>query len=652
MVYAEVMQGNIPGFLRQLIPVTTTREIGGVPRTATVFALPDYLALGNDADYFLMPMTPLCAQRIANALRCTMPTRRLVDTIWARAAVKLRPQPIPPSAEMITVPVFAAHNDSVRQQRALTLATEPLGKLVGGGKKDLILSNQITTNLKAGVPRPVVIYGWHYQNGVPIQPVYNGHGETYADYSHGVRLLLDSMLIDGVPSRVTDCLRDPVLHPLVSDEGTITQPWYSLASLAPAPPGSFGLLPADRTTLRVALTPLPGISYTAYLGRDGVTFPDSVRIDQTGFLLAGLPADSLLYVRLSARDETGTSPMSEVLAGVPHDGPTELLLVHGFDRASAGNQKDFIRMHARSVRAAGRTLASATNDAVAQGIVPLAPYPVADYILGDESTADETFGAVEQEVVAEYLRNGGFLIASGSEIAWDLDAKGSSADSLFLSWFLKSRYVNDAPAGQSGVWYHAEPVAPGPFAGLAEFLYDDGTHGTINVKWPDVLEPVEGGSATLNYSGVPGATAGVAFKGLFPGGARPGGVSVFGFPLESVTPDPARDSLFARLFSWCFSPLDAGEAAVQLPHATELLQNFPNPFNPTTTLEVRMRKTERVLLKVLDEIGREVATLVNEEKPPGTYRVRFDGTGLASGVYFARLQTGSAAQTRRMLLLR
>ncbi|MCH8524264.1 MAG: hypothetical protein LAT52_06920, partial [Balneolales bacterium] len=88
-IFAEITSGNIPDFLRQLTPVTTTRVVNGTEYTITYHAAPDYLAVGSDEDYFLMPMTPLLAQRLANALGFTMPTRRMVDQIWQAAPLKL-----------------------------------------------------------------------------------------------------------------------------------------------------------------------------------------------------------------------------------------------------------------------------------------------------------------------------------------------------------------------------------------------------------------------------------------------------------------------------------------------------------------------------------------------------------------------------------
>lgn len=225
-LFRLVTSGNIPGFLRTLVPVTATGMINGAERSLTYYVTPDYLAVGPDERSFLTPMTPILAQRIADALRCSLPTRKMVNDIYRSAVLKLAPSPIPPSAAMITVPVFAQHDSIVWSQRQPVLGGFPPGTLVGGTKKDVVISNRIRTDLKAGVPKPVVIYGWHQLNGSPIQPLYNGHGETYADYSHGIRLIQDAALLDGAPVSVSAILQDNLLSALLSDEGVIAQPRY------------------------------------------------------------------------------------------------------------------------------------------------------------------------------------------------------------------------------------------------------------------------------------------------------------------------------------------------------------------------------------------------------------------------------------------
>ncbi len=83
-----------------------------------------------------------------------------------------------------------------------------------------------------------------------------------------------------------------------------------------------------------------------------------------------------------------------------------------------------------------------------------------------------------------------------------------------------------------------------------------------------------------------------------------------------------------------------------------LSHNYPNPFNPTTTIKYHAPAGGFVSLKVFDVLGREVVTLVNDQKEPGNHFVMFDAGKFTSGVYFYRLQAGGFVQTRKLLLLR
>jgi len=83
-----------------------------------------------------------------------------------------------------------------------------------------------------------------------------------------------------------------------------------------------------------------------------------------------------------------------------------------------------------------------------------------------------------------------------------------------------------------------------------------------------------------------------------------------------------------------------------------LQQNYPNPFNPTTTVNYSVSKTSFVTIKVYNLAGKEVATLLNEEKLPGNYKMEFNANNLPSGIYFYRMQSGSFTDTKKFILLR
>ena len=89
-----------------------------------------------------------------------------------------------------------------------------------------------------------------------------------------------------------------------------------------------------------------------------------------------------------------------------------------------------------------------------------------------------------------------------------------------------------------------------------------------------------------------------------------------------------------------------------LPQRFVLQQNYPNPFNPSTTIAYQLPSRTHVTLRVFDVLGREVETLVNDMQEPGYKSLRFNATGLASGVYFYRLQAGLFNVTKKFLLLR
>jgi hypothetical protein len=90
----------------------------------------------------------------------------------------------------------------------------------------------------------------------------------------------------------------------------------------------------------------------------------------------------------------------------------------------------------------------------------------------------------------------------------------------------------------------------------------------------------------------------------------------------------------------------------QIPGHFQLFQNFPNPFNPSTTIKYQIPDFSFVTIKVYDVLGSEITTLVSEEKPAGSYDVEFDGSVFSSGVYFYQMTADSYSAIKKMLLLK
>jgi len=210
-ILKEILAGNLPNFLRPLKPIRIqAKDAAGREHTATCFVTCDYLAVGTDDDFFRMPMRPATAQAIADAAGASLITARLSDEIFRQADVQLPPRPL--AKDRDAAATFYQHHQIIEEQRA----EKPLGLLVAGIKKDVVLTNRLAER-----PHRVAIYGWHYAEGKPIQPLYVGHTDSHVDYSHGIRLMSRKMIVDERPMDVRDMLKDKEWSILLSSEGPI-----------------------------------------------------------------------------------------------------------------------------------------------------------------------------------------------------------------------------------------------------------------------------------------------------------------------------------------------------------------------------------------------------------------------------------------------
>jgi hypothetical protein len=89
-----------------------------------------------------------------------------------------------------------------------------------------------------------------------------------------------------------------------------------------------------------------------------------------------------------------------------------------------------------------------------------------------------------------------------------------------------------------------------------------------------------------------------------------------------------------------------------IPTVFSLSQNYPNPFNPITKINYSIPKTNFVTIKVFDVLGREILTLVNDVKQPGYYTIDFDGSNIASGVYFYKMESGAFTDVKKFMLIK
>jgi hypothetical protein len=204
----EILSGNIPSFLKKFVAVTSTiRDSLGVTHQAVFYVAPDYLSIGTDEDWARIPLTPMAAQKIADRFHCFLPTRKMVDLIYQQAGVKLEP-----------VPMYAFRDSSVTMwQHHLIIESQRKGRsgLIAGIKKDVVISGKVTRDAK---PNREAIYGWHLLTGKPIQPLYTGHINWWVDYSHGIRLIYETIKVDGKTMNYTEVLKHPLYQQLLCDE--------------------------------------------------------------------------------------------------------------------------------------------------------------------------------------------------------------------------------------------------------------------------------------------------------------------------------------------------------------------------------------------------------------------------------------------------
>lgn len=212
-IFRAVSSGNVPSFLRNLVVIEGNfSDAEGNLHHVQYEVMPDYLAVGSDDDFCRIPMNPHTAQRLATEFGASLITARMSDDIYEQALVRLTPfSYIPVGNANELVSKFRDHNNQIELQ--FSEAGGVRGQLTAGIKKDVIISAVISEKRDR-----VVIYGWHKPDGKPIQPVYSGHIDWYVDYSHGIRLANDRVMIDGKPESLGATLQHPVLYRLFSNE--------------------------------------------------------------------------------------------------------------------------------------------------------------------------------------------------------------------------------------------------------------------------------------------------------------------------------------------------------------------------------------------------------------------------------------------------
>jgi len=270
-------------------------------------------------------------------------------------------------------------------------------------------------------------------------------------------------------------------------------------------------------------------------------------------VVSGLPVNEISYFRIAAVNVGGESDPSSVYPVRPAgaDRPN-VLLVDGFDRwvrKSPTHQfHDFLVRYAKALDNVGVGFESVNNFRVTRGEIDLDAYAAVIWMCGDEATAEYSLNYLEIAAIESYLEDSGQLFVTGSEIGWDLVEREPAYDNLeidesdFFEQYLKAQYLAD----DANV-YSVHGVNGTIFEGLA-FGFDDGTHGTYDVEYPDELGAGAGAMVNLVYDGA--GNAGVQYTGTFGPGVVAGKVVFLGFPFETIHPETARLDVMQAVMEW------------------------------------------------------------------------------------------------------
>jgi hypothetical protein len=398
----------------------------------------------------------------------------------------------------------------------------------------------------------------------------------------------------------------------------------------------------------------------SYLGSN--TLDTLGNYTQRPIIINNLNTSETYFLSVSAMNGFGFSPQTELMGVIPSTGNVKCLIINGFDRINGTNNTfDYIKQHGSAFHAQGYPFDNATNEAVIEGDIDLDNYAVVDWILGEEGTATSSFIGAEQDLVESYLENGGFLFVSGSEIGYDLSSQGSTSDNQFFQNYLKANYISDAAGGQQGT-YSGYGVTNSLFDGISDITFDNGTHGTYDVDWPDGIKPVNGAEVCVKFDDVDydiRGGMGVSYTGTFGISSENGGVVFLSVGFETIYPESKRDQLLDRILDFYETELSiVNNSQVALPEAVSIHALYPNPTNSSLTLEfLSDLNNEVVQIAIIDILGRKVKTVVIPLV--GTYKHTWVWDGLddsnrelPAGVYIVSLTSGHTIDAKKVTILK
>jgi subtilisin family serine protease len=263
----------------------------------------------------------------------------------------------------------------------------------------------------------------------------------------------------------------------------------------------------------------------------------------------------------------------------------------------------------------------------------MAAYSTILWECGNDST--NTLTTDDQTALTQFLNGGGNLMLVGQNIPEDI---GSTT---FHTDYLHAQNENlDGNRQLNG-------IAGNPISDGRNLLLIGGGCAGNGTLSPSRIIPINGGEAVYDYT--LGGIGGVMYSGAYK-------TAYFSFALEAacgLAGSAHHQAVIAAVLNW-FGILSVPPSPSDhsIPTVLALSGSYPNPFNPSTTINFDVPASSHVTLKVFDVLGREVATLVDGQISAGSYHASFDGSNLASGIYLARLTSGSSSLSSKLVLMK
>jgi hypothetical protein len=424
---------------------------------------------------------------------------------------------------------------------------------------------------------------WQYPWGIQPYTFSGAYSEISNNVIHG---LFDATIVEvAYHDNTMDAalLEDPKVRDAAAKSSVhgIISYFHTFGGLAnttklPDPPTDVRATTDSGGNVTISWTPGPSgnpygdaaTGYRVYTSTNGYGFGNGYAAAGTSLTISGLPANSVTYFQVTATNAGGESWASPVVAAKPQlFRRAPILIVNNYNRLDLSNDfrqtsgnfqgnnaaqtydrvlERFNNTQDYGVQAASAIstfnanlgIESCTDAAIANGEINLGDYQTVIWMSGEQSSANGTFTSTVQPLVTAYLNAGGKMFVNGSEIGFDLVAAGHGA-----SFYLNSLHTNYV-ANSAATYSTSAGVAGKALASVPALSFDDGTHGTYNVDFPDIISAGAGASVAMNYNGGSGGAAAIQYTS---GNTQ---IINMGFPFESIYTVSQRNSLMAAVLGF------------------------------------------------------------------------------------------------------